>query len=93
MKTLLLEKMESEIYKIRYINFQKVEMSEGTRYHDAELINLLKRGKILDGYSILKELAIDPRETEAVKLVNNQLESLRRFGLVEETAKGWKWID
>ncbi len=92
MKTLLLEKLEADVYKARYASFEEVEMGEGTRRHDQELINILKRGKALDGYSILKELAIDPRETEAVKLVNNQLESLKRFGLVEETAKGWKWI-
>jgi hypothetical protein len=92
MKTLLLEKLEADVYKARYASFQEVEMGEGTRRHDQELINILKRGKALEGYSILKELAIDPGETEAVKLVNNQLESLRRFGLVEETAKGWRWI-
>jgi hypothetical protein len=92
MKTMLLEKMDAEVYKARYANFQEVEMGEGTRHHDQELINILKSSKALDGYSILKELDIDPRETEAVKLVNNQLESLKRFGLVEETAKGWKWI-
>jgi hypothetical protein len=40
----------------------------------------------------LKLLAIDPGETETVKLVNTQLESLRIFGLVEETASGWRWI-
>ena len=93
MKTLLLEKMEAEVYKVRYASFQEIEMGEGTRHHDQELINILKPGKALDGYSILRELAIDPCETEAVKLVNNQLESLKRFGLVEETAKGWKWIE
>ena len=92
MKTMLLEKMDAEVYKARYASFQEVEMGEGTRHHDQELISILKPGKALDGYSILKELAIDPRETEAVKLVNDQLESLKRFGLVEETAKGWKWI-
>lgn len=93
MKTMLLEKMDAEVYKARYASFQEIEVGEGTRHHDEELINILRSGKALDGYSILKELAIDPRETEAVKLVNNQLESLRRFGLVEETAKGWKWIN
>ena len=92
MKTLLLEKLEAELYKARYANFQEVEMGEGTRRHDQELINVLKRGKALEGYTILKELNIDPGETEAVKLVNNQLESLRRFGLVEETGNGWRWI-
>ena len=92
MKTMLLEKMDAEVYKTRYASFQEVEMADGTRHHDQELISILKLGKVLDGYSILKELAIDPHETEAVKLVNNQLESLKRFGLVEETAKGWMWI-
>ena len=92
MKTLLLEKLEADVYKARYSNFQEVEMGEGTRRHDQELITILKRGKTLEGYSILKELAIDLGETEAVKLANNQLESLRRFGLLEETANGWKWI-
>ncbi len=92
MKTMLLEKMDAEVYKARYASFQEVEMGEGTRRHDQELINILKRGKALEGYSILKELAIDPRDTEAVKLINNQLESLRRFGLVEEIDRGWRWI-
>jgi hypothetical protein len=77
---LLLEKLEAHVYKARYANFQEVEMGEGTRCHDQE------------GYSILKELAINPGETETVKLVNNQLESLQRFGLVKETAQGWMWI-
>ena len=92
MKTMLLEKLEADLYKARYASFQEVEIGEGSRRHDQELINILRRGKTLDGYSILKELAIDPSETETVKLVNNQLESLRRFGLVEETSRGWRWI-
>jgi hypothetical protein len=92
MKTLLLEKLEADVYKARYASFQGVEMGEGTRRHDQELINILKRGKALEGYSILTELGIDPGETEVVKLVNNQLESLRHFGLIEETASGWRWI-
>jgi hypothetical protein len=91
MKTLLLEKLEADVYKARYANFQEVQMGEGTRRHDEELIKILQRGKALEGYAILKELGVDPGETEAVKLVNNQLESLRRFDLVEETAKGWMW--
>src|SRR5512136_839507 len=92
MKTLLLEKLEADVYKARYASFHEVEMAEGTRRHDQELIKILQRGKPLDGYSILQELGVDPGETEAVKLVNNQLESLQRFGLVKETAQGWRWI-
>jgi hypothetical protein len=92
MKTMLLEKLEADVYKARYASFHEVEMAEGTRRHDQELIKILQRGKALEGYAILKELGVDPGETDVVKLVNNQLESLQRFGLVEETASGWKWI-
>ncbi len=92
MKTMLLEKLEADVYKARYASFHEVEMAEGTRRHDQELIKILQRGKALEGYTILKELGIDPKDTDAVKLVNNQLESLGRFGLVEETASGWKWL-
>ena len=92
MKTLLLEKLEADVYKGRYASFQEAQMGEGTRRHDEELIKILRRGKAIEGYSILKQLGIDPGDTEAVKLVNNQLDSLRRFGLVEETASGWRWI-
>jgi hypothetical protein len=92
MKDMLLEKLEGEVYKARYDSFKEVEMGEGTRRHDEDLIKVLKWGKAVEGYAILKELGIDPRDTEAVKLVNNQIESLRRFGLVEETGDGWRWI-
>jgi hypothetical protein len=92
LKNLLLEKLESEVYKARYDSFKEVEMCEGIRHHDEDLIKVLRRRKAMEGYAILKELGVDPHDTEAVKLVNNQLESLRRFGLVEETGTGWRWI-
>ena len=92
LKNLLLEKLEGEVYKARYDSFKEVEMGEGTRRHDEDLIKVLRGRKSVEGYAILQELGVDPRDTEAVKLVNNQLESLRRFGLVEETGTGWRWI-
>ena len=92
MKDMLLEKLEGEVYKARYDSFREVEIGTGTRRHDEDLIKVLKRGKAVEGYALLKDLGIDPRDTEVVRLVNNQIESLRRFGLVEETANGWRWI-
>jgi hypothetical protein len=92
LKDMLLVKLEGEVYKARYEGFKEVEIGKGTRRHDEDLIKVLKRGKAVEGYALLKELGIDPRDTDVVRLVNNQIESLRRFGLVEETANGWRWI-
>ncbi len=38
MKTLLLEKLESDVYKARYADFKEIKMVEGSRRHDLELV-------------------------------------------------------
>ena len=91
LKSLLIERQETELYKLRFESFGNVE-DTGTRAMDAELVKLLKRGHTLTGHEILKELNIDPRDSEAVKLVQNQLQTLQRYGLVKETERGWKWL-
>jgi hypothetical protein len=53
---------------------------------------MLKRGKVLDSQEIFGSLGIDPRDTQAVKLVSNQLEELKRFGLIRESPHGWRWL-
>jgi hypothetical protein len=91
-KNMLLEKLEGEVYKARYAAFSDVDSNSGQRRYDEDLVAILNlKNRSLDGYTMLKELGIDPRDSEAAKLVGNQLESLRRFGLAEETANGWRW--
>jgi hypothetical protein len=91
LKALLIEKLETDLYKLRYDEFNDLER-EGSRHLDKELINIMKKGRTLPGFEILRELNIDPRDSEAARLVSNQLESLRRFGLINETPNGWRWI-
>ncbi len=40
----------------------------------------------------LSMLAEEGYDSDAVRLISNQLEELRRFGLVKETANGFRWI-
>ena len=89
-KSILLERQETELYKLRHELFKEVD-GESPRQFDTELIAVLKRGTIV-GHELLKDLHIDPRDTEATKLLSNQLEILRKYGLVKETASGWRWI-
>lgn len=90
-KTLLVEHYETELFKARNKAFHDIdsEVSEG---YDTRLVELLRKGKTIDSHRILMNLGIDPRDSDAVKLVGNQLEELRRFGLVRETPAGWRWI-
>ena len=91
LKSLLLERQETELYKLRFQSFGTFEET-GTRAMDVELVKLLKRGQTLSGHEILTELNIDPRDSEAVKLARNQLDTLQRYGLAKETQKGWQWL-
>lgn len=86
-----LQATEAEAYKLRYGNFGEVDSLENGHY-DSTMIGILRRGKTLSPPEILAALGIDPRDSQAMKLVSNQLEELRRFGLVKETPAGWRWV-
>jgi hypothetical protein len=91
-RTTLLERYEADLFKLSHAHFAELDMDEGGRQYSQKLIALLKEGKIHDGYAIFSALGIDPRDTEACKLVQNQLRSLEKYGLVTETPNGWKWL-
>ena len=86
-----LEIMQTEIYKQRFAGFEQVD-APGMHSYDRALVDMLKRGKILDSQEIFGSLGIDPRDSQAVKLVSNQLEELKRFGLIRESPRGWRWL-
>jgi len=90
--TMLLEKYEADLYKLKFSGFSEIDAEEAEQY-DEVLVELLRRGRTINSYEILKALEIDPKDSAAVKLIQNQLEELRRFGLVKETANGWRWVD
>jgi septal ring factor EnvC (AmiA/AmiB activator) len=90
-KELILQKYESELYKLRHEAFSDQDQ-QGQREYDEKLVVALRRGRIMGEREIYSELGIDPRDVEAAKLVSNQLKGLMRYGLIEETSRGWRWI-
>ena len=92
LRTTLLERYEADLFKLSHAHFAELDMDEGGRKHSQKLIKFLKDGKVHDGYSIFSALSIDPQDTDACKLVQNQLMSLEKYGLVAETPNGWMWL-
>jgi hypothetical protein len=90
-KDSLLQRLETDLYKSKFSGFEEAD-AEGLQNYDVQIIEILKRGKTIEGYSILRELGIDPKDSQVIRLVKNQLEELRKYGLITETANGWKWI-
>jgi len=87
----LSEKLDNELKLYRAQPFLQDNFS-GTRQYDRQLIQLLKSQNSVANETILEVLNIDPRQTDLVKAVKLQLENLQSFGLVEGTARGWKWV-
>jgi hypothetical protein len=91
LKELILQKYESELYKLRHEAFFDADQRDQREY-DEKLVIALKRGRTMSERDIYSELGIDPRDSEAAKLVSNQLKGLMRYKLVEETSLGLRWI-
>ena len=63
----------------------------GIRKYERELIKIFKQRKNLRDDVILETLKIDPKDSELVKGITNQLENLRTYGLIERKSNGWRW--
>ncbi|OPY54689.1 MAG: hypothetical protein A4E48_00268 [Methanosaeta sp. PtaU1.Bin060] len=87
----LLEQYETELYKLRHAAFAQIDDEKAMTY-DPKLLEILRKGKTINSYELLRLLGIDASDSQAVRLVSNQLEELRRFDLVRETPAGWRWV-
>jgi len=90
-KSSLLERYETELYKLRH---QPQVLPGGAASQDFSILaELLKTAThALNSQAILKGLRIDPRDSEAARLVWQQLQMLKQLGFAEENPEGWKWI-
>ena len=86
----LAEKLDTELKRYRAQPFLEEEY-QGTRTYDRVLIKLLRDKGSIDTDRILDELNIDPKESELVNAVRRQLENLEAYGLVQQTARAWRW--
>ena len=92
LKTIVLDKYENELKRYRSATFLDDDF-KGTREYSKGLINILKRGNVIDSYNILEELGIDPCDADLVKAVSVELDNLEAYGLITSTPRGWRWVD
>jgi predicted DNA-binding protein len=90
-KKIVIEKYETELKRYRSQAFVE-DKFEGVRKYNRELIDILKRGLVLDSYKLLEDLGIDPNDSKLVKAISQQLEELETYGLVTSTQRGWSWM-
>jgi hypothetical protein len=90
-KTIVLDRYEAELKRYRAQPFQE-EDYRGMRRYSKELVDFLKTRGQADSYKILEALGIDPRESELVKAISQQLQELEAYGMVKTDGRSWQWI-
>jgi len=91
LKNIVLDKYETELKRYRSAAFLADDF-EGTRTHNKDLVELLKRSGTIDNYRILEALGIDPKDSDLVKAISHQLEDMEAYGMIASSSKGWKWL-
>jgi hypothetical protein len=87
-----LERKETEIFKLRHGGFLQQDL-QGPISYSKPLIELIQQGNHWTEENLLRELNIDSKDSDAVKITARQLERLAKFGLVRKEEKGWVWSE
>jgi hypothetical protein len=91
-KDLLLEKQRTELLKIHQAVFLQPGNLRGIVQFDSQLIKLIKTGGVWTQDRLCEALHININDSDAMKIVSRQLQEMKEFGLIDEGARGWRWI-
>ena len=86
----LVERLDVELRRYRLNSFNTA--LDGVKRFDPKLIDLFRRRNFVKSDELLPLLEISPRDTEAVKAINQQISLLETFGLLEPEPNGWRWL-
>lgn len=64
---------------------------EGTRQYDRDLVDLLQEGTRISSEELIRQLDVQPSQTEVMQGIDAQLEQLEAYGLISGNANGWRW--
>jgi len=90
-KDIVIDKLQTDLQRHRLEPFTEDDF-EGVREYDRELIGILQGADRITGDELVQRLDIDPSETELMQAIDSQLQQLEDYGLIDSTAKGWRWV-
>ncbi len=84
------KKCNAGLYKAKFGNFLAPSRGGFLRF-DKQLLNIMQTGAVINIVALVKGLDIDPNDSEAVKIVLRQIDTLEFAGFLERTGDGWRW--
>jgi hypothetical protein len=90
-KNVLIERYEAELKRYRAAPWQETEFI-GSRRLSEDLVRVLKTRGAVDKFQLLEALGIDRRETDLIKAIGWQLETLEGFGMIKAENEVIRWV-
>ena len=86
----LADRLDGELRRHRVQPFLD-EPFQGVRAYERQLIELFRKERVVDSDDLLRKLGVDTKEEELIKAIDKQISGLEAYGLIEGTARGWRW--
>ncbi|MBN2604185.1 MAG: hypothetical protein JXA91_08650 [Candidatus Thermoplasmatota archaeon] len=86
----LIDRLEEELREYRIKPFLDDNFS-GIRKFERDLIQLFKTRSEVRKETILGQLGINPMDTDIIKGIKKQIETLEQYGLLKDIGGKWRW--
>lgn len=90
-KNILLERYEAEMKRYRAAPWLEANFA-GSRRLSEDLVRVLKARRHVDRSQLIEALGVDLRETDMIKAIDSQLETLMGFGVVKAVENNLQWV-
>ncbi len=84
-----LRELETDNFKLRHASF--LSSQSGEEIYSEKLVDILQTGGVLAYRTLMDEMGVNASDADAIAILSQQLQALQSFGLVQETARGWRW--
>ena len=84
-----LRELETENFKLKHVSLLD---ETGRKDFSPKLIEVLRSGGTWPGRDLLNELEVNPDDFIVIQMITKQLQVLQDWGVVKESARGWRWI-
>ena len=91
LKSRAYQALELELQMLRIQPYQN-PIAQGMKKIHSDLVQMFIKKKRVKYDELLPELGIKPTDIELVQGINNQIEILTTFGLLEPDLAGWRWL-
>lgn len=90
-KDIVIEKLETDLRQARATPFTADEF-EGNRTYDQELVEILQGTDSITSEELIRRLDVDQSDQALMAGIDNQLQRLESYGLIDHTTRGWRWV-